>query len=230
MSYRALVKKTESPDWSLQQWLLLSCGFSCMLVAARVFATGQVTYLFLVWNLFLAFVPYAISQWLGTRIQVLENRWLLALTLLVWLVFIPNTFYIITDLFHLFDFDNAPRWFDLLLIFSFAWNGLLLGLLSIRKVETILQAVSGRSFSLFVVFVVMWLNAFGVYIGRYLRFNTWDVLTKPFTLFGELLDIMIHPFRYKMEWGMVGVYAVFMTLLYITIKKMSGQFHQTLKK
>lgn len=229
MLYKTLVKKLETPNLNLQQWLLISCGFSCLLVAARMIATGQLTYLFLIWNLFLAFVPYAISQWLGSRPQSWKNKFFLALTLVAWLLFIPNAFYIVTDLFHLDDFNNAPRWFDLLLIFSFAWNGLLLGLLSVRKVETILQEVSGRPFSLLVVFVVMWLNAFGIYIGRYLRFNTWDVLAKPFTLFSELLDIMIHPLRYKMEWGMIGVYAVFMTLLYITIKKMAGQFHQTIK-
>jgi uncharacterized membrane protein len=230
MLYKTIVKKLETPSWNLQQWLLISCGFSCLLIAARVLVTGQLTHLFLIWNLFLAFVPYAISQWLGSHQQVWKNKFFLALTLIAWLLFIPNAFYIVTDLFHLDDFNNAPRWFDLLLIFSFAWNGLLLGLLSVRKVETILQEVSGRSFSLLVVLVVMWLNAFGVYIGRYLRFNTWDVLAKPFTLFSELLDIMIHPFRYKMEWGMIGVYAVFMTLIYITIKKMAGQFHQTIKQ
>ena len=229
MLYKTLVRKLESPNWSLQQWLLISCGFSCLMVAARTIATGQLTYLFLVWNLFLAFIPYAVSEWLATRAKMIENKVLLALTLVLWLLFIPNSFYILTDLFHLYDFDNAPRWFDLLLIFSFAWNGLLLGLLSVRKVETILQTVRGRSFSLLIVFAVMWLNAFGVYIGRYMRFNTWDVLAKPFTLFGELLDIMIHPFRYKMEWGMICIYAVFMTVLYITIKKMAGQFNQTTK-
>ncbi|HEX2845807.1 MAG TPA: DUF1361 domain-containing protein [Chitinophagaceae bacterium] len=229
MLYKTFVKKLETPNLGLQQWLLISCGFSCLLVAARVLVTEQLSHLFLIWNLFLAFVPYAVSQWLGTRPQIWKNKVAMVSILLVWLLFIPNAFYIVTDLFHLDDLNNAPRWFDLLLIFSFAWNGLLLGLLSVRKVETILQQVSGRSFSLLVVFAVMWLNAFGVYIGRYLRFNTWDVLAKPFTLFNELLDIIIHPLRYKMEWGMIGVYAVFMTLIYITIKKMAGQFHQTLK-
>jgi uncharacterized membrane protein len=229
MEYRSFAGKAASPALSLKQWLIISCAFSCMLVAARALVTGEQTFLFLIWNLFLAFVPYAISEWLSTRIRLMESRVTLGLILFVWLVFIPNSFYILTDLFHLYDRHDAPRWFDLLLIFSFAWNGLLLGLLSVRRVETILQAVSGRSFSLLIVFAVMWLNAFGVYIGRYLRFNTWDVISKPFSLFSELLDIIVHPVHNRMNWGMIFIYAVFMTVLYVTIKKMASQFHQPLK-
>ena len=217
------------PSMGLKQWLLISCGFSCLLVAARVLITGETSFSFLIWNLFLAFVPYAISEWLSTRVQVMENKIALLTVLITWLVFIPNSFYILTDLFHLYDLNNVPRWFDLLLILSFAWNGLLFGLLSVRKIETIMLAVVGRSFSLLVVFAVMWLNAFGVYIGRYLRYNTWDIISQPFSLFRELLDITVHPFRYRMEWGMIFVYAIFMTVLYVTIKKMSSQFHQTSK-
>lgn len=227
--YKTLLKKLEIPSLSLKQWLAVSSLFSCLLVAARIVVTGEITFLFLVWNLFLAFVPYAISEWLSTRVRIMENRAALILVLAGWLLFIPNSFYILTDLFHLYDSDDVPKWFDLLLIFSFAWNGLLLGLLSVRKVETILQAVSGRSFSLLFVFTVMWLNAFGVYIGRYMRFNSWDVVSQPFALVSELLNIVIHPFHNKMEWGMIFVYAIFMTLLYVTIKKMASQFHQTSK-
>jgi uncharacterized membrane protein len=229
MQYRSIVKKLEVPPLSLKQWLLISCGFSCLLVGARLFITGETVFLFLIWNLFLAFVPYAVSEWVSTRLRVMESRVALAAVLFTWLLFIPNSFYILTDLFHLYDSDDAPRWFDLLLIFSFAWNGLILGLLSVRRIETIMLAVSGRSFSLLIVFAVMWLNAFGVYIGRYLRYNTWDIISQPFPLFRELLDITIHPFRYRTEWGMIFIYAVFMTVLYVTIKKMASQFNQTVK-
>jgi len=214
---------------AMQQWLIISCGFSCLLLSARVMVTGYTTYLFLVWNLFLAFVPYAITQWLWTHSWVAKNKWKLAALLLGWLLFIPNSFYILTDLFHLDEFDSAPKWFDLLLIFSFAWNGLLLGIISVRKTEMILEIVTGRRFSLLIVFVVMWLNAFGIYIGRYLRFNSWDIVMQPFSLFREMFEVIFHPLRNKMEWGMIAVYAVFMTVLYITMKKLSENFSETTK-
>ena len=148
----------------------------------------------------------------------------------VWLLFIPNSFYIITDLFHLTHVDSAPKWFDLLLLFSFAWNGIVLGIVSIRRTEIILESITGRSFSLFIIFIVMWLNAFGIYIGRYLRFNSWDILTQPFSLFKEMFEVLFHPLRNKMEWGMIAVYAVFMTMLYITIKKLGENFHKSITK
>jgi uncharacterized membrane protein len=209
---------------TMRQWLLMSCIFSCLLVCVRVIATGFLTYLFLPWNLFLGFIPYAISEWFFRNIPVIENKWKRVIVLLLWLLFIPNSFYIVTDLFHLEQFDSAPKWFDLLLIFSFSWNGLLLGILSIRKIELILSIINGRSLSMLFVFGVMWLNAFGIYIGRYLRYNSWDIVVQPFSLFEEMLQILIHPLQNKMEWGMIGAWTVFMTLFYITIKKAGESF------
>ncbi|MEP7373500.1 MAG: DUF1361 domain-containing protein [Chitinophagaceae bacterium] len=229
MLQKLIIKRDFSTTLSMQQWLIISCGFSSLLLTARIIVTGYPTYLFLVWNLFLAFVPYAITQWLWTNSWVAENKLKLAALLLCWLLFIPNSFYIITDLFHLDEFGSAPKWFDLLLIFSFAWNGLLLGIISVRKIEMVLSIITGRSFSLFIVFVVMWLNAFGIYIGRYLRFNSWDIVMQPFSLFKEMFEVIFHPVRNRMEWGMIAVYAIFMTVVYITIKKLSENFSETTK-
>src|SRR5687768_443175 len=230
MLYKSIRKKDISLNLNIQQWLLISCGFSCLLLCARIFITGDLTYLFLVWNLFLAFIPFAISEWLLTLERFAQRKRKLAIVLFVWLLFIPNSFYILTDLFHLDKFDSAPKWFDLLLIFSFAWNGIVLGIVSIRRTEVILESISGRRFSLFIIFIVMWLNAFGIYIGRYLRFNSWDIIAQPFSLFKEMFEVLFHPLRNKMEWGMIAVYAVFMTVLYITIKKLAENFHKPITK
>lgn len=224
MLQKFISKKNNELILTIQHWLIVSCAFSFLLLSARIIITGHQTYLFLVWNLFLAFVPYAITQWAAVDIRILKNRTKLAATLFTWLLFVPNCFYIITDLFHLDTFDTAPKWFDLLLIFSFAWNGIVLGIVSIRRVETIVKSSMGRNFSLLIVFAVMWLNAFGIYIGRYLRFNSWDIVMQPFSLFKEMFEVLFHPLTNKMEWGMIGVYAVFMTVLYITIKKLGENF------
>lgn len=227
MLQKLFLKRNLSFEFSMQQWLIISCGFSCLLLGTRIFVTGYTTYLFLAWNLFLAFVPYLITQWLWMQSPDTKQRIKQAALLLVWLLFIPNSFYILTDLFHLDKFDEAPKWFDLLLIFSFAWNGLLFGTISVRRAEMILERATGQGLSLFVVFVVMWLNAFGIYLGRYLRFNSWDILLQPFSLFREMFEVIFHPLRNKMEWGMIAVYAIFMTVLYITIKKLGENFSVT---
>ncbi len=211
---------------TLHQWFVISCSFSFILVSARVAATGSLAYVFLVWNLFLAFIPYAISYWLCDNIHRLRNKLKLIGLIGAWLLFVPNAFYILTDIYHLVHIDSAPKWFDLLLLLSFAWNGLFFGLLSMRKMETVLHKTSGKTFSSLIIFFVMLLNAYGIYLGRILRFNSWDIVAQPFSLFGEMFEMLLHPFDNRTEWGMIFCYAVFMTLLYITMKKLAESFNQ----
>ena len=210
---------------TMDAWLLASSFFSCMLLLGRVLVTQSLGYIFLPWNLFLAFVPYWITRWTAGNPGIIQNKIKLIIALAAWLLFIPNSFYIITDLFHFTNIRSAPKWFDLLLIFSFAWNGILCGIISLRRVEIIMMELLRRkSFSILVVFAVMWLSSFGVYIGRYLRFNSWDVVTDPFSLAGEIFNMIIHPFHNLYPWGMTLCYSIFMTFLYFTVKKMSESF------
>src|SRR5258705_1795491 len=149
---------------TMHEWLLASSCFSCLLLFSRMLATQSLEYIFLPWNLFLAFVPYWITWWMRRNAVITQKRIKLFIVLAAWLLFIPNSFYIITDLFHFTNIRSAPKWFDLLLIFSFAWNGILCGIISLRRVEMIIMTIfNGKSFSLFLVFAVMWLSAFGIY-------------------------------------------------------------------
>jgi uncharacterized membrane protein len=210
---------------TMHEWLLASSCFSCMLLLGRILVTQSLGYIFLPWNLFLAFIPYWIAWLMIRKGAIIQNKIKLFIALAAWLLFIPNSFYIITDLFHFTHVRSAPKWFDLLLIFSFAWNGILCGIISLRRVEIIImKLLRGKNFSLFLVFAVMWLSAFGIYIGRYLRFNSWDIITDPFSLSGEILNMIIHPFQHLYPWGMTLCYSIFMTFLYFTIKKMNEPF------
>lgn len=223
-NFRTIRLAKFSVSSTIQDWLLLSSGFSCLLLVARMIATGSIGYIFLPWNLFLAFVPYWITQWMTSSISIIGNKWKLLIVAMGWLLFIPNSFYIITDLFHLTHVDTAPKWFDLLLIFSFAWNGIIAGILSLRRIEQITTLLKGKRFSVALVFGVMWLSAFGIYIGRFLRFNSWDVVTDPFSLAGEIVAMIINPFENGFAWGMTLSYSVFMTLLYFTVQKLGEAF------
>ena len=207
---------------TLDQWIFASSGFSCLLVLIRMIVTGQPSYLFLPWNLFLAFIPWWIAMIVNREPAILGNKILLTIFLGIWLLFIPNSFYIITDLFHLSKFRLAPAWYDLLMIFSFAWNGILFGIVSLWRIEKIIKIALGKNFSFLLVFAVMWLCAFGIYIGRFLRFNSWDVITDPFSLAGEIVNMIIHPFENGYAWGMTICYSVFMTLVYLTIRKLQS--------
>lgn len=206
--------------------LSLSIVFSFLLVILRMLYTGKESLSMLVWNLFLAAIPYCISSWVSAR---KGRKWwgrssslLTALIVACWLLFIPNSFYILTDLFHLNEhpYDRlVPQWYDLILILSFAWNGLLLGILSVRQMERYLQPLLAPRHELLFLYPVMWLNALGVYIGRYLRYNSWDIVMQPLQLFGDIARMVLHPARHQNAWGMVFFFSVFMTLLYLMIKK-----------
>ena len=206
----------------IEKVLILSCFFSLFLAFAMVMYTGQLMFLSLIWNLFLGFIPYMLSRFLMQRPQCIEARWKFTLTTIVWLLFIPNSFYIITDLFHLEERTVIPLWFDLALIFSFAWNGLILGVLSVRQMEKIWETKWQWS-ELFFIYPVMLLNAFGIYIGRYLRYNSWDVVSNPLGLSEDIVYLLIHPIRNRFDWSMILCFSVFMTLLYLTIKKVSKE-------
>lgn len=208
--------------WSeMNRLLLTSVSFGCLMLAARIIYTGSWMFGFLAWNLFLAFIPYYISWNLTRRADWVENKWKCYPVLLMWLAFIPNSFYILTDLFHLHDSSAVPRWFDLLLIFTFAWNALLMGIVSVRHIEKITQAVWRYRYDWLFILPVMWLNALGIYIGRYLRFNSWDIISNPFGLVSDIIKILIHPFRYPNAWGMIMCFSFFLSIIYITIKRFS---------
>jgi uncharacterized membrane protein len=201
--------------------LMLSMLFSFLLTAARIIRTDKLTFIGLPWNLFLAYIPYSISTFLAKRDRRSAGWWTLAV---VWLLFIPNSFYIITDLYHLADNyvdRQVPQWFDLAMILSYAWNGLLLGVLSVRQMERIVLPRPTLRNELLFLYPVMWLNALGIYVGRYLRYNSWDVVTDPFQLLKDIAIMVIHPLRHQNTWDMVLCFSILMTLIYLMMKKIS---------
>jgi uncharacterized membrane protein len=202
-----------------EQILILSNLFSVGLVLFRMVYTGHLLFAFLVWNLFLAFVPYVISRQM-TEASI-KNKWKFLLCVFVWLLFIPNAFYIITDLFHLDMNETVPLWYDLALLLSFEWSGILFGILSVRQMEKLFEKHFSKKFDLLFILPVMALNGFGVYIGRYLRFNSWDVITNPLQLIQDIIYLFIHPLRNRFDWSMIVCYTLLLTLIYYTIKKLS---------
>ena len=205
----------------LEKVLVWSCLFSIGLTAARIIYTDNWRFIGLSWNLFLALIPYVISRYTIGNPSWIENKWKFALVFIAWLLFLPNSFYIITDLFHLEISQRIPLWFDLALIFSFAWNGILLGVVSVRQMEKMVQLNFPFIKEWQFVYPLMILNAFGVYIGRYLRYNSWDVLANPFQLTEDIFYLLIHPVRFRFDWSMIVCYSIFMTLIYLAVKRMS---------
>jgi uncharacterized membrane protein len=208
----ALLKKTRRLQEILFMGVLsiLCIGFSLF----RHFYSGTRGFLFLNWNLFLAFVPWALTTLALVRAKMGKSKIFLALLLGVWLLFFPNAIYVLTDLLHLRYNSSMPPWFDLLLILSFAWTSLLFGFLSLWDVEFILyQRIKSPLVSL-VSAALLFIGSFGVYIGRYLRWNSWDLFLQPFPLFSDIGERFTNPLEYQGTWGMTLFMGLFLNMLY----------------
>ena len=179
------------------------------------------TFLFLVWNLFLAWIPYGIALALEPLSRRFRSSLLSVTLVLAWLLFFPNAPYILTDLLHLRVRHPIPHWYDLMLIASFAWTGLLLGFLSLHEVQGFVARrwgkVVGGLFSTGAIF----LGGLGIYLGRYLRWNTWDILRNPFSIVGDAWTSLWHPAQHSGE-GIIWVSAIFLLLGYWTLRTLMG--------
>ncbi len=201
-------------------WLAVSV-FACFaLIKLRVIISGQQYFLFLVWNLFLAFIPYAISTFTAYFSHRSKNWWLLAGSVSLWLLFFPNAPYILTDLFHLRHREGAPLWFDLLLILSFAWTGLILGYVSLADIQEVVSRTYNKVIGwLFAVGALM-LSGFGIYLGRFERWNSWDIVSNPKGLVKDILLPILNPMGNMRVWGISAAFAIFLIMGYFTIKQM----------
>ena len=198
--------------------LHLSLLFSVSMVLARVFYMGQSYFMFMLWNLFLAYIPFLLSSLFIDRPMLIDKKLLFIPLALLWLVFIPNTFYMITDLFHLNEPHAMPLWFDTLLIVSFSWNGLLLGIISVQQMESVMRIFLGKYTAPIFLYPVFFLNALGVFIGRFLRYNSWDVITDPLGLVKDIVLLVLHPFHFVSAWGMVAGFSTFLLLCYLFLQ------------
>ena len=217
-------KEVWEKNTGLERMLLLTSAFGVALFLIRWIVSSERLFSFLPWNLMLAFIPYYITRKFQQRPQWIESGIKFICIFLVWLLFIPNSFYIITDLFHLQLSEGMLRWFDLVLIFTFAWSGILLGIVSVSRMAAVVQHRFAIRHELVFLLPLMGLIAWGVYIGRFMRFNSWDVLTNPFELIADVGYMLIHPFRHAYSWSMVGCFAVLLLFLYLTTKKMVKHF------
>src|SRR5215467_2885756 len=114
----------------------LVCGG---LIVLRVAYAHNQYYSWLVWNLFLAWIP-ALSALLIYNLRRKKTRWrwlIITACGVCWLIFFPNAPYLLTDLIHLQPRPDAPFWFDLIVLVAFAWTGLGLGVVSLVLMQEV---------------------------------------------------------------------------------------------
>lgn len=172
----------------------LACLVSIILLAGRILVSDSLRYVFLIWNLVLAALPLLLAWWLSERLQTLSwFKWQQILLSVLFIGFLPNTFYLITDFVHLRQTNEAGLYFDVVMLSSFVLNGIILGFVSIYLLHRqILRRFNERT-GLIIITVVFLLASFAAYLGRFTRFNTWDIILRPAGLLFDVSDRFVNP-------------------------------------
>lgn len=156
----------------------------------RVIIWGKMSFFYILWNIFLAFIPFVISfLLLSLSKEGKLNKVVFIVGFILWMLFIPNAPYIITDFIHLGEIHAVPVLYDILLLFSSASIGLILGFNSLFHIEQIIKTKYPKHITSLLMGIIMIMISFGVYLGRFLRFNSWDIFINHISLVNNIWKI-----------------------------------------
>ncbi len=198
--------------------LLFAASVVCIsLVAARIAYSGSNRYISLVWNLFLAWIPFVLAylayifSWRRSLMYIVIPTFAF-----LWLIFFPNAPYILTDLQHLSQGSNSvPLWYDVILLIWFSWTGMLLGIVSLNLMQAIIKRQINRPAGWVFVILVAGLSSVGLYVGRFIRLNSWDVLQNPGAIASNLSEWLADPSLRSL--GFISLYTLFFIFVYLTL-------------
>lgn len=198
--------------------LLTAASVVCvLLVAARMAYSDSSRYTNLVWNLFLAWIPFGLAY---LAYMLAGRRWLMYFVVplfsILWLLFFPNAPYILTDLQHLSQAPRgAPLWYDVILLIWFSWTGMLLGLVALNLMQEIIRRSIGRGASWIFALGVLTLSSVGLYLGRFIRINSWDILQNPGDTASSIYDWLSDPSLRSVSF--ILLYTLFFVFIYMTM-------------
>lgn len=174
--------------------LAVVCLTSVFLLIFRILSSDSSRYFFMLWNLILAVIPVVLAWWLYERLKT--KPWLSPKQLLItagWLFFLPNSFYLVTDFVHLRQTFEVSLLYDVVLFTSFALSGIILGFLSLYLVHNELNKRLKTKQSWILVILLLLAGSFAIYLGRFSRWNTWDILLEPAGLLFDVSDTFVNP-------------------------------------
>lgn len=217
----------------IRSLLGIYCGLSFIgfvMVLFRIYLTSEIAYLYLIWNLFLAWVPFVLSLLIMFLVSGSKVRWNRRIYLtpigLAWLFFYPNAPYIITDFIHFrgidfYSFQNGQFsgfntsfivWYDFVMNSTCIITGFLLGFISLFLLQRVVMQRFGTPSGWGFVVTILILSSFGIYLGRFIRWNSWDVISNPFALMRSVFDsIHMQSFSFTI------LFSIFLLLIYIAL-------------
>lgn len=192
------------------------------LLELRIWHTGDTINSFLLWNMSLAVVPLVAAVALQLA-SLRDGLSVLKVAVFgVWLAFLPNAPYLATSFTHLYRYQPVPMWFDIAMFGSFAATGILIGYAAVADVEAVLAEKFGRAVGTTIAFGSLLLCGFGIYLGRILRWNSWDVVTSPWTLGRQIAHHVANPLSHTTTWEVSAIYGVGLVLGYVAIRSVAS--------
>jgi uncharacterized membrane protein len=187
-------RRNRTPLADVYPLLYLSTFFVVGLVLFRNYYTGTDHFFFLIWNLFLAWIPAWLSLWIYRTYSRSGAGMLIYVLGAAWLAFFPNAPYILTDVIHI-NRIHAPltRWYDIISILTAAWTGYLLGFVSLLTLRRLVEREYGLRAGLVFTTGSLILCSLGIFIGRFLRWNSWDLVTRPHHVLSDLETLFAEP-------------------------------------
>jgi uncharacterized membrane protein len=197
--------------------IVLSTFLAIALFSARVIQSQAFTYKNLVWNLFLAWLPFIFSLTAAALHTLAPKRWwLLIFPGVMWLIFFPNAPYILTDFLHLTDRPFVPLWYDILLLATFAWTGCFLAIASLRTMQILVKKYLGWFLSWVFAVSALAVGGLGIYLGRFSRWNSWDLFLQPQGILYEVAIRVLNPLTNLRFFGFTILFTAFLVICYMT--------------
>jgi uncharacterized membrane protein len=196
--------------------LVLASILAVAIYCARVFFTHRFEYNMLVWNLFLAWLPYGFSMVTARLHRLYARSWgLLLAPGLAWLVFFPNAPYLVTDLYHLDYRPPVPIWFDVGLVAIYTFTGFFLAAASLRTMQIVVKAYVGKWWSWVFAISAIGLGGLGIYLGRFVRVNSWDLVLRPLHIVRELAAPVFDPLDNLRFFGFTLMFTAILLVFYL---------------
>lgn len=208
------------PYISARVRLGLALGVSSLasigLLVVRALDGHSGSFSYLSWNLLLAWLALLIALWLERTLhRSLWSSWYALFLTLLWLVFLPNTFYMITDFIHIQEMSRVDLLYNVVMFSSFIFNGVIIGFLSVYVVHAELAKRLSSRAAFLIVETVLLLCSFAIYIGRELRWNTWDIVANPSSLLFDVSDRVINAREHPGAFSTTASFFVLLSTVYI---------------
>jgi len=208
--------------------LFISTLVTIGLIVAGSIKSHSTYFNFLIYNMMLAYIPVLLAFWLTLRLK--KSAWLSTGNIIIsilWLSFLPNSFYMITDLIHSQNAIGIDLLYNIVLIIACIFNSLVAGYISLYLIHwELLKRFYYRKVHL-VIAIILLLCSFAIYLGRFLRWNSWDVVFNPAGLLFDVTDTIASPSTHPDVFATTITFFLLLSSIYIVMWQITRVLRKT---